>query len=99
MSEKIKSLKRSVSRDEEKVRKIQEEIKSKKEKIKELKNAENLNRLNALSAKGYPVDKIITAIGNKDTGALIELVGRKETVEESGTSSAFEIKKEDTENE
>lgn len=100
MSERIETLKKSVERDEQRVQKLQEGIKAKKEKIRGLENAEILSRLNSLSAQGYPVEKIIAAIGNKDAETLMKLIKENEsTAQKCGTGSAFQIKKEDSENE
>lgn len=86
MSERIEALKKAVERDEIRVQKLQESIKARKEKIRGLENTEILSRLNSLSAQGYPVKKIIAAIGSKDTAALMQLVG-KTTAQKSGTGS------------
>lgn len=100
MSERIEALKRSMERDEQRVLKLQEEIKVKKEKLRDLENTEILNNLNSLSAQGYPVGRIIDAIGNRDTDALMRLMtANKPPEEESGTRSASQIVKEDIEGE
>ena len=74
MSEKIKSMKRSVEHDEQRVRKLQESIKTRKEKIHELENEEILSDLNSLSAYGLPAKKIVEAIKNKDADTLLRLI-------------------------
>jgi type II secretory pathway component PulF len=100
MSERIEALKRSIQRDKQRVLSIQERIKANQEKLRDLENAEILNNLNSLSAQGYPVGKIIEAIGNRDADALMRLMaGNKLPEEESGTGSASQIVKEDKESE
>lgn len=88
MSERIEKLKKSAEKDEQHIQKLQEGVRLKREKIKELENAEILNNLNSLSAQGYPIDKIIAAIGERDADELLRLISDKESTEESGTSSA-----------
>lgn len=87
MSDRIDSLKHSVERDEQRVQKLQEAIKSRKEKIRELENSEILSNLNSLSAQGLPIPKIIAAIKGRDADALIRLVSENAPDEKSGTGS------------
>lgn len=99
MSERLEKLRDSVQKDEAKVQKLQEEIKSKKEKIKELENAEIMSNLNTLSTQGMAVNDIITAIKNKDLDVLMSLMSSKQAEEKSGTSSAFSTIKEEQDHE
>ena len=100
MSERLEALKRSIERDKQRVLDIQERIKVNQEKLRDLENTEILNNLNSLSSQGYPVGKIIDAIGNRDTDVLIQLMAESESSEkESGAGSASQIIKEDLENE
>ena len=100
MSERIEALKRSIEREKQRVLDIQERIKVNQEKLRDLENTEILNNLNSLSSQGYPVGRIIDAIGNRDTDALMRLMAENESSEkESGTGSASQITKEDIEDE
>lgn len=99
MSERIDSLKRSVTRDEQRVQKLQETIKLRNAKIKELENAEILSNLNSLSAQGISVRNIIDAIKGRDTDTLMRLMCNDDSTGKSGTGSASINDKEDKENE
>lgn len=101
MSERIESLKHSVKRDELRIQKLQDTIKTRKEKIRELENAEILSNLNSLSAQGLQVQKIIAAIKGRDADALVRLVSENSSIESSGTGSgsAFINNKEEKGNE
>lgn len=89
MNERIAKLKESVSKDKQKIVKLQDGIKAKEEKIRELENTELMNNLNSISTRGFAVNEIVEAIKNKDVDRLM---GMMET-EKSGTGSAFEITK------
>jgi hypothetical protein len=103
MNERIKKIKESVSKDEKRIIKLQDGIKTKKEKIKELENTELMNNLNSISAKGFDVNNIVEAIKNKDIHSLMGLMAAEPPQElltdKSGTGSAFQKIKEVSTNE
>ncbi len=99
MSDKIESLKHSVERKEQQIQKLQEAVKKQKGKIRGLEKSEILSNLNSLSAQGYPVKKIISAIYDKNADALIRLMDEVGSKDESGSGSATANDKEDKGNE
>jgi hypothetical protein len=103
MNERVIKLKESISKDRQKITKLQDGIKVKEEKIKELENTELMNNLNSISARGFAVNDIVEAIKNKDVDSLMGLMAaeppQEQLTDKSGTSSAFQKIKEDSENE
>ena len=95
MSERTESMKRTVERDEQRVQKLQESIRTRKEKIRELENEEILGELNSLSARGLSV----AAMKDGDADTLFRLIKAGEAAEKSGTGSALEMNKEAVRNE
>ena len=100
MSEKLEVLKASATKDEERILKLQEKLKAKRGKIKEMENAEIMNNINSLSAKGFDVKGIISAIGRHNYAALQGLLtdSTSPIAQKSGTGtgSAFQIKEENS---
>jgi septal ring factor EnvC (AmiA/AmiB activator) len=74
MNEKIEAMKQSNNKDRQRVRKLQEKIKDREAKIQEMEQAELMDQVNSLSAKGFDVKKIISAIQDKDYGSLMSLI-------------------------
>lgn len=106
MNERINKLKEAVTRDEEHIVKLQNNIKTNKEKIAELERTDLLNNLNSISANGIPVSDIVEAIKTKNLDVLVSLMSdeikpQTDAEPKSGTGSAFdnEIIKEDNGNE
>ncbi|MCI1982592.1 MAG: hypothetical protein LKJ45_05435 [Oscillospiraceae bacterium] len=84
MNEKIEAMKQSNNKDRQRVRKLQEKIKDREAKIQEMEQAELMDQVNSLSAKGFDVKKIISAIQDKDYGSLMSLI---KTDEQGGTDT------------
>lgn len=84
MSKQTESMKRSVERDEQRVRDLQESIKARKEKIRELEDEETLKDLKILSTQGLSTQKIVEAIKNKDADVLFRLIDEDSQTEKSG---------------
>jgi hypothetical protein len=101
MNERIAKLKESISKDKQRIVKLQDGIKEKELRIRELENTKLMNSLNSLSAQGYAVSAIVEAIKNKDVDSLMGMmaVSREQSIEKSGTGSAFQITKEENTNE
>jgi TolA-binding protein len=74
MSEKVEAMKQLNNKDRQRVRKLQEKIKDREAKIQEMEQAELMDQVNSLSAKGFDVKKIISAIQDKDYGSLMSLI-------------------------
>ena len=99
MSERTESMKRTVERDEQRVQKLQESIRTRKEKIRELENEEILGELNSLSARGLSVRQIVAAMKDGDADTLFRLIKAGNATKKSGTGSALEMNKEAVRNE
>lgn len=100
MNQRIIKLKAAVEKDKERIQRLQDKVKVNEEKIKELQNTEILNNLNAISAKGLSVNEIVEAIREKNIDTLMELMSEQDnSIYESGSTSAFEISKEEDLNE
>ena len=99
MSERTESMKRTVERDEQRIQKLQESIRTRKEKIRELENEEILGELNSLSARGLSVRQIVAAMKDGDADTLFRLIKAGEAADKSGTGSALETDKEAVRNE
>lgn len=71
MEDKVTKLLDSITKDEERILQLQNSIKSKRAKMKELQETELLNNVNILTAKGFAVTEIISAIKNNDKNKLM----------------------------
>ena len=81
-------MKRSVERDEQRVRQLRESIEARKKRIRELEDEEILSDLNTISARGVSAGKIVEAIKNKDAETLFRLIGQEDAKESTGDFNA-----------
>ena len=100
MNQRIIKLKAAVEKDKERIQRLQDKVKVNEEKTKEPQRTAIATTFSVAASKVRPVNEIVDAIRVKDIGVLMEPMTEQDNFKDkSGSTSAFEISKEEDLNE